>query len=498
MDRKLNSYLSKGLFVDKYFSDYRELRKDSNRKVLKLFHLAAETVPAYKDFLRKNKIKHESIRSIGDFKEVPVTTKENYIRQYELPYRCWDGDVCKTHTFAASSGTSGKPFFWPRSVAQEVEGAQIHELLFTKIYNVQKSKTLFVNSFGLGNWIAGIYTEMCVYLMRLRGIPFTLASPGYNQEETFKVVKGFSHFYDQTIIACHPPILKMMIEDGIEEGIQWKKLNIKFLGAAEGFSESWRDSLLSLVGQDDYYRTMINIYGSADAGLMGFETPLSIALHRETARNHKLNKVLFDSDRNPFLYQFDPLKKYIESINSEITLTMDSTMPLLRYNIHDNGSVIENNILIDTVRQKASQFSKVLRKYKISLKEWSFPFVYIFGRDQFMTTLYGVNIYPENVKAVLEHKELQPFFTGRFIIKKSVNERKNPYIILHIELRRNIIKSRGIEDRARKLFVQILKQLNSEYNQVEDKIKKIMHPKITLHRYNDPVYFPIVKIRKMS
>ena len=474
--------------------------KFADKKTLFLFRKAAKLVPAYKDFLAKNKINPEKIKNISGFKKyVPFITKENYILRYGLKERCWEGDLTKTHTFAASSGSTGEPVFWPRDIKQEIEGAKIHELLLSKVFDVYNRNTLFINSFGLGNWIAGMYTEMSLYLARLHKVPFTLASPGYNQEENFKVIKSFSKYYDQTIIACHPPILKIMIENGKGEGIKWPDLNVRFLGAGEGFSENWRDYLLSLVGQTDFLRTIINIYGSAEAGLMGFETPLSIALHREASTNHELNKALFNSDRTPFLYQFDPLIKYLEgSIRGEIVITMNATSPLIRYNIHDHGGTIGNFDLLETVEKSSKNFLKRLKKVKINIDDFRFPFVFILGREQFMTSLYGVNIYPENIKAVLEHKLLQPHLTGRFITSKEIDERKDQYLLLRAELKPKVVKKREVENLTQKLFVEILRKLNSEYNQVEQKYKGKMHPKEVLCKFQDSKYFPEGKIQKMA
>jgi len=472
----------------------------ADRKAIILFKKAAKLIPAYKDFLKKSKIKSENISSISDFKKyVPFTTKDSYILTYDLKDRCWEGELVKAHTFAASSGSTGEPVFWPRGIDQEIEGAKIHELLLNKIFDVYKSKTLFINSFGLGNWIAGMYTEMCLYLTRLHKVPFTLASPGYNQEETFKVIKAFSKYYDQTIIACHPPILKIMIENGKGEGIKWSELNMKFLGAGEGFSENWRDYLLSLVGQKDILRTIINIYGSADAGLMGFETPLSIALHRETSTNHELNERLFNSDRTPFLYQFDPTVKYLEgSISGEIAITMNATSPLIRYNIYDQGGTLSNFDLLGKVEKSSNHILKRLMKDKIKINDWRLPFVFIFGREQFMTSLYGVNIYPENIKAVLEHKLLQPFLTGRFVASKEIDGKEDQYLLLRTELRPKVVKKKELENMIKKLFVEVLRKLNSEYNQVEQKYKEKMHPKLVLCKFQDSEYFPEGKIKKMA
>lgn len=471
----------------------KNLQHEADAKALKLFKRASTSVPAYKDFLKKNKVDASKINSIEEYrKHIPATSKENYIFQYNLENRCWDGNVNFAHTFAASSGSTGEPIFWPRGIDQEVEGARIHEYLFRNVFEVHKKKTLFINSFGLGNWIAGIYTEFCLYLTKLHGLPFTLASPGYNQEETFKVVKSFAQYYEQIIIACHPPILKMMIENGVKEGIDWKKLNVKFLGAGEGFSENWRNYLLSLVDQKDPFHSMINVYGSADAGLMGFETPLSILLHRETALKHDLNKSLFKSERNPYLYQFDPTMRYLESNNKgEIIVTMNATMPLIRYDIHDQGGTFSYSDLL-------MSFPNISKNYDVHPEDWKFPFIYIFGRDRFMTSLYGVNIYPENIKAVLEHASMQPFLTGRFISSKETDKNQNYFLSLRVELKPEVMADTSLKKNLEKLFVQIVKKLNSEYNQVEEKFKAKMHPHIIFSQYQDPQYFPEGKIKKMA
>jgi phenylacetate-coenzyme A ligase PaaK-like adenylate-forming protein len=45
--------------------------KRGEKMALRLFRQMAERVPAYKDFLRKNKVKPEKINTIKDFKLVP-------------------------------------------------------------------------------------------------------------------------------------------------------------------------------------------------------------------------------------------------------------------------------------------------------------------------------------------------------------------------------------------------------------------------------------------
>ena len=55
---------------------------EGEKNAIAVFHEAAQRVPAYRDFLRRHGVRHESIQSIPDFLSVPIATKENYIRQY--------------------------------------------------------------------------------------------------------------------------------------------------------------------------------------------------------------------------------------------------------------------------------------------------------------------------------------------------------------------------------------------------------------------------------
>src|SRR3989344_3851021 len=98
-------------------------RHEGEKKALTLFHHAAKRVPAYADFLKKNHIKSEQVRSIADFQNVPITTKKNYISEYPLEARSWDGALSRHKIIAVSSGTSGEPKFWPRGLHEESEGA---------------------------------------------------------------------------------------------------------------------------------------------------------------------------------------------------------------------------------------------------------------------------------------------------------------------------------------------------------------------------------------
>src|SRR5690242_18323931 len=155
----LQEWLTTDITADSsLLTNEKELEVQSEIKAFELFKLASVSVPAYKDFLKKNHTDPKKIKTFIDFQKVPLTTKANYIDQYNFKDRCWDGDIQDMHMISTSSGTTGEPHFWPRNLQNEIDGAYIHELIFREIFNIRKKRTLFINGFAIGNWIAGTFT----------------------------------------------------------------------------------------------------------------------------------------------------------------------------------------------------------------------------------------------------------------------------------------------------------------------------------------------------
>src|SRR3989344_1516659 len=88
--------------------------QEQKKVSLALFHKAAESVPAYKDFLKKNRINKKSIKTWDDFQRVPVVSKKNYLKKYPIKNLCWGGNLKKPLVFTATSGSTGSSFYFPR------------------------------------------------------------------------------------------------------------------------------------------------------------------------------------------------------------------------------------------------------------------------------------------------------------------------------------------------------------------------------------------------
>jgi phenylacetate-CoA ligase len=98
----------------------RHRREDPEAHVLSLFHAAAASVPAYQSFLADHGVDPAKVCTFADFKSLPLTTKQNYLAAHPLASLCRLGRLLACDMIAVSSGSTGKPGFGPRSVADEL------------------------------------------------------------------------------------------------------------------------------------------------------------------------------------------------------------------------------------------------------------------------------------------------------------------------------------------------------------------------------------------
>jgi hypothetical protein len=71
-----------------------------------------------------------------------------------------------------------------------------------------------------------------------------------------------------------------VIDAGVASGVPWADYAIKLVLAGEVFSEQWRDLVALRAGIADPVSDVAALYGTADAGVLGNETPLSVAVRR--------------------------------------------------------------------------------------------------------------------------------------------------------------------------------------------------------------------------
>jgi hypothetical protein len=115
---------------------------------------------------------------------------------------------------------------------------------------------------------------------RREGLPVTVATPGNNVDEILRVVDELGPRFDQVVLAGYPPFVKNVVDSGRSRGVDWPALSIRLLLAGEVFSEEWRTLVGERAGMRRPESDSVSLYGTADAGVLGTETPLSVHIRR--------------------------------------------------------------------------------------------------------------------------------------------------------------------------------------------------------------------------
>jgi phenylacetate-CoA ligase len=190
---------------------------DAEVEVVRLFQRVAAEVPAYQLFLQEHHIEPKTIQTFADFQRLPLATKASYLKRYALPQLRRDGMLEACDMIAVSSGSTGTPSFFGRSLSDEFAIATRFEQIFYDSFHADERRTLAIVCFALGTWVGGMYTANCCRHVASKGYPITVITPGNQKAEIFRVVQALAPEFDQTVLLGYPPFLKDVIDSGIAE-----------------------------------------------------------------------------------------------------------------------------------------------------------------------------------------------------------------------------------------------------------------------------------------
>ncbi|MBB5780074.1 phenylacetate--CoA ligase family protein [Nonomuraea jabiensis] len=441
---------------------------------VELFHQVAATVPAYRAFLAENHINPEQVTTFQDFVGLPMTSKENYTHRHPLPDLCRNGTI--GDIIAVSSGSTGVPSFWPRSAADERVIAARFEEVFRDSFGARERRTLAVVCFALGTWVGGLFTVNCCRHLAERGYPITVVAPGTDRREILRVIPELAPHFDQVVLLGYPPFLKNVIDT---EDLPWADWDIKLVTAGEVFSEEWRTLVAQRAGIADPVRGIASLYGTADAGVLGNETPLSVEIRRFLSTRPDTARELFGESRLPTLIQYDPKVRFFEEHEGTLLFSGDNGIPLIRYHIADEGGVVPYEDMLGFVRRHG---------FEPAAEGPERPFVYVFGRSHFTVSYYGANVYPENIAVGLEQPEVSGSVTGKFVMEVVEDADRDRHLTITVELMPGEKPTDEIAQAVGGSILAQLRRLNSEFAHYVPVPQQV--PFIRLRESGDPEYFP--------
>ncbi|HEX5456525.1 MAG TPA: hypothetical protein VFW77_04125 [Candidatus Saccharimonadales bacterium] len=466
------------------------IRRGQNR-ALKLFHEMAARVPAYQDFLSKNNINPSSIRNAEDMGRVPTIDKDNYLRAYPKEQMCWDGDFGRGRwTISTTSGSTGKPYYFPREASQDWQYAIMADLYLRNNFQIQSKTTLYIVAFPMGAWIGGLFTYEALRLIAdSAGYDLSIITPGIHKQGVIDAVKELGDSFDQIIIGAYAPFLKDILDDGKQEGIDWKKYDLGFVFSAEAFSESFRDYVIDVSAPEDIYRFSLNHYGTVDQGTLAHETPESVYIRRRLIQDDKLDLIFPEKHRQPTFAQYNPELFYFEQEENNLICSSYSGLPLVRYNLKDYGGIITKKDVYSVLTEAGIDIKAGLLKAGIAKGRWNLPFIYIYERDDFSVSYYSFLIYPDTVRRALLGQEASLLSTGKFSMHSDYGSRGRQHLKIHIELRKGVVENENIKMKLRDIIHEKLTKESSEYTETFKEVGEVVKPLVELWGYEHAEHF---------
>ncbi|MBI4136012.1 MAG: hypothetical protein HY481_00465, partial [Candidatus Vogelbacteria bacterium] len=380
------------------------------KTAIRTANLVVKKVPAYGDFLKKKLGKKNITITEKNFHTLPLIDKPSYLYKYSLNKLIVSGKLPPMmHT---SSGSSGQPTYWFRTDQQENGGSSQVEHVFKNNFDIRpRDKILIVNCFSMGTWVAGTYMLEVGRILARRSFNVSTVCPGIEQEDVVNILKYLPRTFSKIIILGYPPFLTNIFQTIKTRGIKITGDKLRIITSGGNFSEEWRKQTMKVNGIKKS-KYICSFYGSADVGIMATETPLSVWLRENLEQNSELKKSLgINGKELPSLFQYDPPLIYFEEQKSELLLTTDGGIPLVRYGIKDTGRVFSFVELLDLLK-KCGLYAKVA---SLITKQTQRPLLILIGRSDVMILFYAINIFPSYIHNGLKTNNLINLASGAYV-----------------------------------------------------------------------------------
>ena len=447
-------------------------------------NFAVKNVPAYGDFLKKKLGKKNITITEKNFHTLPAIDKSNYLYKYILSKLTASGKLPPMmHT---SSGSSGRPTYWFRTDQQEDGGSSQTEQVFKNNFDIRpKDKILIVNCFSMGTWVAGTYMLEVGRILARKSFNVSTICPGIEQEDIINILKYLPKIFSKVIILGYPPFLTNIFQIIKTRGIKITGDKLRIVTSGGNFSEEWRKQIMKINGMKKS-KYICSFYGSADVGVMATETSLSVWLRENLEQNSGLKKSLDIKGKElPSLFQYDPSLIYFEEQNSELLLTTNGGIPLVRYSIKDTGRIFSFAELGDLFK-KCGLYTKVLSLIIKQTQQW--PLLLLTGRSDVMILFYAINIFPRYIYNGLKTSNIINLATGVYVAYTE-GELKKQKLFIRVELANNVDTTEGNKQIIKQSIIKSLLDASSEFRKLHGTYGKTVEPNVVLFKFQDQGMF---------
>ena len=318
-------------------------------------------VPFYKKKLDEAKVKPEDIKSLGDLKKLPFTTKQDLRDNY--PFGLFTIPLEQVVRVHASSGTTGKPTV----VGYSKRDVEVWSDLMARSFaaaGVFKGDVI-QNAYGYGLFTGGLGAHYGGEKLGATVIPIS----GGNTKKQIMIMKDFG----STVLTATPSYTLYLAETLSDMGIKREelKLRVGILGA-EPWSEEMRNAIEEKLGID-----AIDIYGLSE--IMG----PGVAIECIEAKKglHIWEDAFIPEIIDPETGEVLPDGEEGELV---ITTILKETIPLIRYRTRDITRIIKEPCRCGRTHRRIERIK---------------------GRSDDMLIIRGVNIFPSQIESLLMETE---------------------------------------------------------------------------------------------
>jgi len=442
------------------------------RAAVHALYVAQETaarVPAYARFLRLAGYEPACLRTLDDFRRLPLTDQASYLTRYPLEERCRAGALAHPHTVALGAGGAATPLLWPRFPEQDRALLHACGALLQEHASFRQRWTLLLVVVPVGTWVSGLpLAELAPRLFAEQEVRGAAVTPGLSVEDTLHHVGQLGRHYDQVVLAGAPATLTEVLEAGARSGLDWSALHAGLLLLGEDATETQRERLLARIGRGpDQLQGLCGLYSSLEAGgLVGHETVLCRLVRRLCARDPALARALFGNARLPLLVQYDPFRHFLEVHEGTLVLTTRGGMPLVRYHTRERGGLLDFDELLARCRAHGHDLLAALGRRGLGpATVRPLPFVYTYGRAD-AVSVRGALVSAEQVRAILQRPALHAALSGRCHLQADTEPDGRTVLRVAVELRPGVAPREELRRLYHYTLLRELRRRNPEFGGV--------------------------------
>ena len=400
-----------------------------SEQLIAAFGRTAREVPAYRQILSESGTNPGEVSTPDDFKRlVPIIDKASTFDRFSLPELCRDGHCGQLLSVLTSSGHSGRFSFGLYDVDMAAaEVGRIDDIL-DMLLGVRSRPTLLINCLPMG---VKVPTQAC-----------TLAETSVRADMATALVARLGQQYDQLILVGEAAFIKLVLESGLEQEIDWRKMLVHVIVGEEPLAENARMYFQDLLGCDGVSAESGLIgssMGAAELGLNLFlELPPLVMLRQTLHKDASLRSDILGRDVTcvPMLFTYDPAHVFVETCGDDalvISTLQPRRLPLIRYATGDRARLLTLDELAPVIAACGLAPEHLPPNPVI---------VAVYGRDKCARAGEQL-IYPEQVKEGLYARaELAKLTTANFRILSGPDE-----ATIRIQLSPGLAPDDGVDER---------------------------------------------------